>query len=659
MPKMLNPHAKDYVDKLIIEKLENCKLFTDVYGKKFARKRLSINFVQLYTNEKSFSKAGYQDSSDSSITLCYSGMYENILLPYDIEQDSRIQTTILHEGIHAVFTRLLHECNKYYLQYGTGMLQKRKDEPEIGRGFNEGLTNWICKKCGVQTSTYAILTALAHELELAVGEKTVMRLGKGIDSKNLANLGMSKKELYEFLAVADLIYKDKSRQENVSFIHRALLDHKNYDSLPEIDKKTLSDRLNAACKTKEFTDLKKNPEYIAFLQERNAQDTLSSRIAYFEIQEKRAEEEVLQDRVRCESILFTKYFKKEFDEIKNSSDISIEAYKKYSKLSEFMQPLCQSEDLKDMPSLKFQEEVQAFRKRFLSSKIAEAKISMENNQLTLTDLQELLDLASIAPNSPISVDYRRTLLKSLGEILTKTPNSFAFEKLVDILQRSNEMAGINDYSILELQTSEPTEDGKAPKKVSIFLKNGKPKFDYITEVSNIYRKDDEISDKSHIFNFTLTEGKNYSTIVNNFLRIRKSIFAQDPHATITILNDNFIVNTNGNTLYYTLQDEDFVQMEPISRTNINFPKGRRKTDISIYKQSRFSTFLTGIKRKLLVKKSNAVVYDNYKTEQNNPKDDNVTAFDRSLKVNDFNERLKQHKNDVAEIKKENKDDTQR
>lgn len=52
-------------------------------------------------------------------------------------------------------------------------------EVEIGRGLNEGLTNWIVRKTGLPTNGYRTLTNFMEELELAIGEDNVMEMGKG------------------------------------------------------------------------------------------------------------------------------------------------------------------------------------------------------------------------------------------------------------------------------------------------------------------------------------------------------------------------------------------------------------------------------------------------------------------------------------------------
>lgn len=72
-------------------------------------------------------------------------------------------------------------------EYCTGIIKKieadtteGKEEWIVGRGLNEGLTDWIAEKCGLsnELSSYNDLTNIIKKIELALGTKRVLKLGK-------------------------------------------------------------------------------------------------------------------------------------------------------------------------------------------------------------------------------------------------------------------------------------------------------------------------------------------------------------------------------------------------------------------------------------------------------------------------------------------------
>ena len=160
-----NPNIRAYLYKRIPQEFNNNPLFVNVFGKDFARKRLKSNVLAVYTNEQigRLRANGYQQISDKSIVLCKSGPDGALLTPADIENDPLLKELSLHECIHAILTRTKEECAKLNIVGGTGLLKTFKSIEdgkyyEIGRGLNEGYTEWICEKLGHQTYSYDTLT---------------------------------------------------------------------------------------------------------------------------------------------------------------------------------------------------------------------------------------------------------------------------------------------------------------------------------------------------------------------------------------------------------------------------------------------------------------------------------------------------------------------
>ena len=79
---------------------------------------------------------------------------------------------------------------------------------EIGRGLNEGLTNWVCEKVsGIEATGYSNLTNLVYELEVAIGPERVMSLPKGSIKTNVTKqLNLTVGKTFSFLAKADILH---------------------------------------------------------------------------------------------------------------------------------------------------------------------------------------------------------------------------------------------------------------------------------------------------------------------------------------------------------------------------------------------------------------------------------------------------------------------
>ena len=79
MKKIENPEVRDYLIKFVINQTQKCELFTKVFGKDFARKKLAINLQTVYTNEFSRTLEGYHPFYEPSITICTSNKNEERL----------------------------------------------------------------------------------------------------------------------------------------------------------------------------------------------------------------------------------------------------------------------------------------------------------------------------------------------------------------------------------------------------------------------------------------------------------------------------------------------------------------------------------------------------------------------------------------------------
>lgn len=210
---MENEELRQYLIDFVEKTLNECEAFTRVYGKDFVRKRLEKNLQKVYTDISSSNlNTGLYDMENSSITIFSSNESTRPLKIADIENNKKLKHMILHESIHAIFRRTKEECQAYGIEDGTGVLEFYKNNQELGRGFNEGLTEWICQKAGYGEQSYATEKGIMKILELAIGEDVVMQLANGDIKGNVAELlKMSKAESLQTIALVDNIYHNEQR----------------------------------------------------------------------------------------------------------------------------------------------------------------------------------------------------------------------------------------------------------------------------------------------------------------------------------------------------------------------------------------------------------------------------------------------------------------
>ena len=175
-----NNELRKFLAKHIPELLNDNKLFLKIYGDNFASQKVLSNVLRVYSNETVGLEqvAGYCNSDKKEVTICSSGEEGQLLSQKDIEENKDLEETVLHEYIHAILAKSSRECKNYGLIGGTGILERYKNG-ELGRGLNEGFTEWMCEKTGFKPKAYPIHVDEVKLLEAAIGTERVMELGKG------------------------------------------------------------------------------------------------------------------------------------------------------------------------------------------------------------------------------------------------------------------------------------------------------------------------------------------------------------------------------------------------------------------------------------------------------------------------------------------------
>lgn len=257
---MENEEIRQYLIDFVEKVLNECEAFTNVYGKDFVRKRLEENLKKVYIDTSSSNfNTGLYDMENHSITIFVSNNSEKSLTITDIENNKKLKHMILHESIHAIFRRTLEECQEFNIEGGTGILEFYKNNQELGRGVNEGLTEWICQKAGYGEQAYTAEKNIIKILELAIGEDAVMQLANGDIKGNVAQLlQMSKVECLQTISLVDNIYQNEQRTFDMD---QTNLDNANREldkSISELEtilfEKYFKDEIEMAQKTESLSE---------------------------------------------------------------------------------------------------------------------------------------------------------------------------------------------------------------------------------------------------------------------------------------------------------------------------------------------------------------------------------------------------------------------
>ncbi len=174
---------------------------------------------------------GCYESTESIIKLNLDEENKRKLTPRDIRENEENMAVMCHEAVHALFR---HDNIRKGVDYSTGILEVYGNNNELGRGLNEGLTNWVLQKIGFHPSADGRLTRIAKELELAIGPKRVMNLCKGDLRENVPKqLNMGRFECKKFLAIADEIYSLERHDEYQRYLDN-VQDRKHIDNIDEL-----------------------------------------------------------------------------------------------------------------------------------------------------------------------------------------------------------------------------------------------------------------------------------------------------------------------------------------------------------------------------------------------------------------------------------------
>lgn len=580
--KVDNPAAREYIYQFAPKQLNTNPLFVKVFGKNFAEKMVRKNVIVVYTNEPTtiHSYAGYQTPKDKAITLCSSGENGQWLTPKEIAENEEIQETALHETVHAILTRTKKECKKYGIVGGTGLLERRKTGKEgiiteLGRGLNEGYTEWTCEKAGLQSSAYTELTNLARLVEAAIGTKKMMELGKGdIIHRFPKILSMTPKEVNYLLAMSDNIYTINERLQTERELVRIIREH-------------LNENESSFKSPEEYEENKglietylKDPVFLNYVKTNQLEVSPESLQKYFkEVAIPELTKEKDTTIISVESFLLDRYFMRDMRNIFNSENISEEDFEKLSKIASFLntKPVNVPENLKNMnpkmSSILVKEEFDKIAQNYIKQfAIREAEKYQKGE----------LDLKTFIQKGKRICCTHFKLSQLLMDEFSKNVSQEFEENLKEVLVTlwnlsdcKNNREGIENGIIYRLVAENSEEEVK-----SSIIRNGDAFLDRFKNRDKILRTpEDEVK-----FNFTLDRKykDEYEVVMKKFLELRDEIFARNPEAQIHIISREIIVQEGENLTFYKINNGNITKMKVKEQFTLNFQlEGEKAEDFPV------------------------------------------------------------------------------
>lgn len=563
MSKVENKAVKEYLIKFVLNDLDNCPLFKRVFGKNFARENLELNLERVYTNEFSLIRSGYMDEEDLSITICTNKENDTILSIDDIEKRPNLKATIMHEALHAILSKSKMFCRRNKIKAGTGILECYENGKELGRGLNEGLTNWITEKTGNPIYSYKELTRYIKMIELARGEEKVMKMARGNISRNVIDqLGMKKSEALSFLSLTDEIYSLGDTIVNAEAIIRLLNMKDDKNARRELDENEYYNAIINIIRYKQ--SLKGNNSNV---------DTMTQ-IEYFEDTIEKTEEELRRKDAKLVGIIYEKYFKKELERLENKKDISI---------TDDLEPYDYiSRNKLDFPGMEdFKEKYDKIDSKYFQKILEEVQLDYEKGESTGIRIKGY-EVLTNRNRYNINVKFFNRIAKMINP---KNPNPI--QNLLCLTYIGEDIENINQYSVLEIKAEN--------KIIYAYKRDGQ-----VVDFHQFYKEKTEP---------TLDEIMYYE-------RIRKKAKDMYPNANIRIIDtlvpkeddDGYVVNTQerlvvceekGKEIYYIVEGEDLIlaNLEKEETKILDSPK-RNKSLMVTQEEGFFSKIIKNIRRNL-------------------------------------------------------------
>ncbi len=387
-----NPDLKPWLKEFVEEKLKNCELFTSVYGKNYAKKKMN-SLENVYVREKDDKYITGNCILNEKIINVYLKTDDEYYSISDLKNNEQILAIILHEGVH------------YVLKYGdfnTGMMMlvssNQKDETSnaktqfkiIGRALNEGLTDWIVEQAGLGRHVgfeYSLYLNLIKQIELAIGKEKTMKLGKcklsGIH--NISKLlKMKKEKVIDLLLKTDAI---KIQYNEFRKANKIVQDIEKYENIDKVEDEIKREEIELNFFYIQNSLEEKKDDYLEFLKNNNLKPSVQNLKEYYKKICKIVSNNIYETYVTCECIIYEHFFKKEYEEMLKEENISKDKFKKYFQLYDLINGKKDPNNLIGQFKISFENIVS----KYLLAMTKQMNIKYEKLNLTFSNFLKLMD----------------------------------------------------------------------------------------------------------------------------------------------------------------------------------------------------------------------------------------------------------------------------
>ena len=556
-----NVELKKWTRKFASDTLKNCELFTKVYGKNYAKRkmrRLEKIYIEEQTEENN-TTGGYQ-ANDNEITLIRkkeNNTEDFISEFYNKEEKKQL---LLHESIHLIL------CHKSPVK-GEKWTGIKKNIPvfdqktngykrtEIGRGLNEGLTEWITEKCGYkENGGYKPLTNLIREIELAVGPENTMRLGTEKGMRQVFK--MSAQERISFMMMADQIY---SWQREILKISKLII--------PLNEKETLNSQIYSKDMYNEYV---KSEDYKKFLIQNRFEHSDESFNKYCEKCIDELSKQIAETKTDFDTILVKEYFNKEIDiALNGNGTISHEDMCKYTELKRLFASERFFSKERPKAAADFVKSFGLLERKYINSIM---KKVMLNPDMTTNDLKRYLDELSYETqdgNEKIN-EFQEMLIKKVVNDRIHEHRQVLGE-LIQYLYLNNKLDELGAYSVKEIKYTNG-------EKSYIYLKNGEYFSDNLGYDGKVEVKNQKnLAEYRRLLVYTANIN-DLPRIASQFERICERAKAIDSNSKIYILNKTIIIDSKIGQHFYKI-DENILPASECEDFEIKFREEDKKQDL--------------------------------------------------------------------------------
>ncbi len=587
--KINNPQVRDFAYEFVAEKIKSIPFFEKVYGKGFVEERIRAFVYGVYTNEVNHGPkdiGGYYTIENNTITICKEGKDGQLLTPEDILNDPELISIIVHEFIHAVLKKSPQECKEFGITKGTGMFMIYTDpqtgkKSEIGRGLNEGLTEWMVEKTGCESKAYPMFKKMIKLLEVSIGTERTLALGTGMLSQNL---GMPREMVNRLLGYSDTVLIQKDNVDVCQFIANVLREnHENGEEKEKYEKVLPT-----------IEKIKSNPAYKKWLEKNHKEESDSSLIEFIETDYiKGFEKQRDVALIKFESAILDRFFTNSLEQIFESEVISEENYKKCKEIVSLLSTNIETvpDIIKDiepeMSAIRVKKEFEKLTERFLQQLAKEQAQKYKEGVFSIHEFVE--KMTSLLGDRYWEQDnFMELLLENMPQ---EARQQMRFVLRCAIIKKDNpeylkDLSNVTAYKITCKRDDE---------EVSVIaIKNGNKMLDKYCEEIVV---DNENKDEEFEFEFTWEMPDEGTTAIKNFEKLRDEVLAKNPNASIHISSRTISIQDGDNISFYYIHQGQFIPMEIEEQNELNL-NGQKTEELQPAKVNSITKILNFFRTKI-------------------------------------------------------------